>query len=61
MFTTSAFFHFVDGLRAIQRSRRNETLMRSLPDEIQKDIGWPDYLSSSDNRTRPFWNGRSFR
>ena len=60
MFTLSAFSHLVDGLRAVHQRQHNDALMRSLPPETRRDIGWPENFISPD-RADPSWMGRKRR
>ena len=57
MSVISALSHLANEYRAARSRYLTERQVRSLPLEIQKDIGWPDIReSSSSKRTLPaFW------
>lgn len=46
MFALDAFARLIDGLRTAQARRRSDEIIRNLPPEIRKDIGWPDLLTA---------------
>ena len=39
--------HYLDKLRRRRRLAQAERMIAALPDEVQKDIGWPDAYEES--------------
>ena len=48
------FRQYAGKLRTMRDEVRTQRFLNSLPDEVRKDIGWPDIYA--DRRSRGGWN-----
>ncbi|MGN6584227.1 MAG: hypothetical protein ACTHJV_11030 [Rhizobiaceae bacterium] len=51
--------HYIAGFRRVRELARTERMIRALPSEVQKDIGWPDAYEESRWRIAHHFGGRS--
>jgi hypothetical protein len=50
--------HYIAGFRRMRELARTERMIRSLPSEVQKDIGWPGAYEESRWRLSHHLKGR---